>query len=243
VLFSSPELAQYINATFEPAWEMVRQVPIVTIDFGNGKVIKRTLHGNIATYVCTSDGNVLDVLPGIYTPAVYQDKLDQLKNLFLYAYGLEQIGPGLNFNAGSRPDEAKLKKYHARQAELLRVSQPVDVIVRPSDAGKGRIEFGMKLVAADKAPKAKQPAGKSTVDAKAAEIAGWKELADDTQINETARRLQIHSKLAEVGMVKPDAIVKWLYKDVLHADLDDPYLGLGEVLFKNYPFTQEDAKR
>jgi hypothetical protein len=49
--------------------------------------------------------------------------------------------------------------------------------------------------------------------------------------------------LAEVGMIKPDAIVKWLYKDVLHADLDDPYLGLGDVLFKNYPFAEEDARR
>jgi hypothetical protein len=29
---------------------------------------------------------------------------------------------------------------------------------------------------------------------------------------------------------------------VLHADLDDPYLGLGKSLFANYPFAAEDKK-
>jgi hypothetical protein len=32
-----------------------------------------------------------------------------------------------------------------------------------------------------------------------------------------------------------------MYKEVLNADLDDPYLGLGRVLFANYPFAKEDA--
>jgi hypothetical protein len=31
-------------------------------------------------------------------------------------------------------------------------------------------------------------------------------------------------------------LVKWLYKEVLHLDLDDPYLGLQTTLFDGYPF-------
>ena len=69
MLFSSNEVADYINAEFEPVWESVRPVPIVTIDFGNGHTVRRTLHGNIATYICGSDGSVYDVLPGISPPA------------------------------------------------------------------------------------------------------------------------------------------------------------------------------
>jgi hypothetical protein len=42
--------------------------------------------------------------------------------------------------------------------------------------------------------------------------------------------------------VTPDAISKWLYREVLGTDLDDPYLGLKDVLFKNYPFVEEDAE-
>ena len=48
--------------------------------------------------------------------------------------------------------------------------------------------------------------------------------------------------MAATGPVPPKDLVRWLYKDVLHADLDDPLLGLGEVLNKNYPFADEDRK-
>jgi hypothetical protein len=49
--------------------------------------------------------------------------------------------------------------------------------------------------------------------------------------------------LAKSGLVKPEKVMKPIYKDVLHADLDDPYLGLGESLFASYPFGKEDASR
>ena len=81
MLFSDDQVAQFINARFEPAWEMVREVPIVRIDFGGGKVVTRTLHGNILTSVCAADGTLLDALPGIYTAAAYRDQLDQFRLL------------------------------------------------------------------------------------------------------------------------------------------------------------------
>ncbi|HLW64426.1 MAG TPA: hypothetical protein VKS79_03840 [Gemmataceae bacterium] len=232
-----------INLNFEPVWEMVRPVPIVTIDFGNGNVIKRTLHGNIATYVCTADGNVLDVLPGLYQPAVYQKRLQDLQSLFRYVYDAKYYSGGWKL-ASLLP--ARAKEFHVRQAEALKANQPQLVLAQvPVDGAKLRVET-VKLLAADKVPasaRSTQPVAVRVSGVKAEEIAGWRELAEDTQINESVRRLQIHTKLAEVGMVKPDAIVKWLYKEVLHADLDDPYLGLGDVLFKNYPFAEEDAGR
>jgi hypothetical protein len=70
----------------------------------------------------------------------------------------------------------------------------------------------------------------------------WKALADDTRINESVRRQMIHEQLAKNVSVSPRDISKWLYREVLHADLDDPYLGLGDVLFANYPFAAEDAQ-
>ncbi len=73
------------------------------------------------------------------------------------------------------------------------------------------------------------------------DVASWKALEEDTQLNERTRRLQIHELLAGVGLVRPDKVTRPIYKDVLHADLDDPYLGLGKVLFATYPFTKEDA--
>jgi hypothetical protein len=66
------------------------------------------------------------------------------------------------------------------------------------------------------------------------------ELALDAQVNERIRRRTIHEYLARRGAVRPEDIKKWLYKEVLHADLGDPLLGLGNLLNDNYPFADED---
>ena len=58
--------------------------------------------------------------------------------------------------------------------------------------------------------------------------------------NETVRRLMVNEHLARAAATTPPAMTKWLYKDVLHADLDDPYLGLGKMLFDGYVFDKED---
>jgi hypothetical protein len=49
--------------------------------------------------------------------------------------------------------------------------------------------------------------------------------------------------LAKTDLVEPAKVVKRIYKEALHCDLDDPYLGLGGALFANYPFVTEDTAR
>jgi len=241
-LFSSTEIAQFINNAFEPAWESVRPVPIVTIDFGNGTKVTRTLHGNIATYVCDADGRVLDVMAGIYEPSTFQERLNQFQLLARYV--------SFRFGGDRLARETLWKNYHDRQVAALQAGKPAEVLAPNIRGGmmKGKIENPIKLIAAGEA-RGPQPGGlkqrvtPSAKGAAAEEITRWKELAEDTRLNETMRRRMIDEKLSEVGMVPPDQIVKWLYKDVLHADLDDPYLGLGETLFKNYPFAAEERGR
>ena len=80
-MFSREDVSAFINQHFEPAWEMVRPVPIVRIDFGNGNVATRTLRGNVASYVCGADGQIVDILPGIYTPAAYTVALARPRDL------------------------------------------------------------------------------------------------------------------------------------------------------------------
>lgn len=252
MLFSSAEVANYINTHFEAAWETVRPVPMLTIDFGNGKTITRTLHGNIATYVCNWQGNVTDVVPGIYTPDVYLKRLDQAQMLYEFVHwpqrgiqGKQPAFPPNQVAVGNTPD-AVFRDYHRIQAEALKANQAQNQLVKALDKSKEGIESPIKMMAALKpaqAPDANakanpQPAKPAT---KVEDTALLAALAEDTRLNETVRREQIHGKLARVGFVKPDQLVKWLYKDVLHADLDDPYLGLGEALFKSYPFAEEDA--
>jgi len=245
-LFSNDQVAAFLNTRFESAWEMVRPVPIVRIDFGDGKVLTRTLHGNILTSVCTAEGQILDGLPGIYNPRGYLDQLDQFR-LLAHNFSLQPAGTRALW----------LGKYHERQAEHIAKDQPPErffetkkfapvgkgVIERPTERLLGRGQPGPQSTpngprAGVAAPSSSLPPGGA-----AEELAGWRALAEDTRLNETTRRRQIHELLAKAGLVRPEKVLKPIYKDVLHADLDDPYLGLGKVLFESYPFAREDEMR
>ena len=251
MLFSNEQIAAQINASFEPVWVSVRDVPIVRIDFGGGNVLTRTLHGNIATYVCTSDGAVLDVMPGVYEPATYAQRLRQFAMLHRH---VTQDAPGGD-------PAARLRTYHQTQATALARGEPAHVFDfgrparrngRPADFSKTlRIEGPLKLVLQPAPPVVGNTATGTPAASESALTAGvssergrslWESLREDTRVNESTRRRAIHEHLAKAGRVVPDDITLWLYREVLHADLDDPYLGLGETLFATYPFREEDVQ-
>ena len=75
------------------------------------------------------------------------------------------------------------------------------------------------------------------------DLAAWGTLAADTWRNETQRRILIHDRLASSGSVRPEQIKRWLYKEILEANLDDPFLGLGDTLFGDDVFRQVEALR
>jgi hypothetical protein len=77
-----------MNREFECVWESVRPVPTVSISFGDGNVVKRTLHGNIATWVTDSTGRVIDVLPGIFIGDVYVVELTKILHTARGARGM-----------------------------------------------------------------------------------------------------------------------------------------------------------
>jgi hypothetical protein len=229
VLFSDDELADFVNEHFEATWQNVRPVPIVTIDFGNGRVLTRTLNGNVATYVCTSDGQVLDLLPGIYEPRAYRAQLEQLAKLHRW---VQQNGPDR---------AATLASYHRLQAEALAKNEAPREFVEFES--KRRIEQPTKLVLIPTRaapPDVADAAAAITSLATAEDIAHWEVLAEDTRVNETLRRRTIHEYLAAQALVAPTDITRWLYREVLNADLDDPYLGLGKTLFASYPFDDHE---
>ena len=247
-MFSRSEVARFVDDTFEPVWVSVRAAPVVTIDFGNGHTITRTLQGNVATYVCDPDGVVFDVLPGIYTPGVYREQLALLAEL---VRSLSKLP--------AAESTAKLKAYHTRRATVLnRPVPPKSTAVakigggfkggiggfgggiagaagfggRPAPVAGGGIEGPLEAVLAGRPFVPPTPPG--------GDLAARPDLVFDTKVNETVRRKIVHDRLTALGPVKPDDIKGWLFRDVLKADLDDPLLGLGPVLNANYPFAEED---
>jgi hypothetical protein len=233
VLFSRPDVANYINANFEAVWQSVRPVPLVHIDFGNGTKLTRTLHGNIATYCCAADGQVLDIVGGIYDPEGYRARLEQMRLLANYA---DQQG------AEKRND--RLKEYHTGVVEALKKDETLPQFLNVAMLSKAKIEGGLKAVLVKggrPAPKPAATAAKES-DVKGEDVATFKFLLEDTKANEAVRRRQVSELLCASGTVGPEKITRKVYKDILLADLDDPYLGLGKTLFSTYPFAAEDGR-
>lgn len=205
MLFSDPEIAALVRERFVAAWENVRAVPVVEIDFGNGVKIKRTVNGNIATYLCAPDGRVLDIIPGLNSPEAYLQDLRHALDLYRATFA-----QGADF-------EKVVRDYHAaNRSETVRYRSVLDV----SKSGvESRLRVQLGRVAADsKKREVERPLRGLTVEDAML-------LAADTEINRTERKPLLHRMLSE-KIVRPGEITKRVYKEVLHCDLDDPTLGL-----------------
>jgi hypothetical protein len=192
VLFADKSVQDFVREHFTAAWESVRAVPIVTIDFGNGHTLQRTLNGNVATYVCAPDGRVIDVIPGLCDAQTY----------------LKSLNEALKLYARTHADAAALSTWHSEQHQVAldAASQPVvdiDPTARRLDVSKAVVEDPLKIA---------MRADKELV-------------AEDGRRNMLWRRPIVHGLLMRPGL-RPSDITHALYRDALHVDLDDPWLGL-----------------
>ena len=82
VLYSNDKIAAVLHDRFVLHWQSVRPVPTVTIDFGDGRKLQRTLTGNSIHYILDSQARPLDALPGLYGPHAFQRGLSNAQKLF-----------------------------------------------------------------------------------------------------------------------------------------------------------------
>jgi hypothetical protein len=225
VLFSHPELAAYMSERFECAWESVRPVPRVTIDFGDGRTLERTLHGNIVTYFCNAQGQVYDLVPGLVDTREYQRRLEQAERLERAVFGEAVLPLRTRFGA---PMEARTVPFpldsHETQASAWKdivalwhrqlvarsaVGDVGDDPIQVFDGSKFRVEHGLEHALAS------PESGDDTAA-----------LRRDTEYNRHHRVPLASRLLLEHPLPRPESITKEVYRRVLGVDLDDPYLGL-----------------
>lgn len=81
VLYANTDVSKYLSEHFILHWKSVRPAPRVTIDFGDGRKLERTLTGNSIHYILGADALPLDALPGLYGPAAFMRGLMQAETL------------------------------------------------------------------------------------------------------------------------------------------------------------------
>jgi hypothetical protein len=108
-LYANEQVSKLLRERFVLHWQSVRAVPKVTIDFGDGRKMERTLTGNSIHYVLDSEGRLIDALPGMYGPGAF---LRQLVRASSVAKDLATFGT-------DEERQTALRRYHeARFNEL-----------------------------------------------------------------------------------------------------------------------------
>jgi hypothetical protein len=111
-LYSNEQISKLLRERFVLHWQSVRPVPTLTIDFGDGRKMERTLTGNSIHYVLDAEGRLIDALPGMYGPGAFLRELVRASS---------NTGGAANLAAFRTDDERKigLRQYHeARLNEL-----------------------------------------------------------------------------------------------------------------------------
>jgi hypothetical protein len=81
VLYANTDVSKILRERFVLHWKTVRPAPRVTIDFGDGRKLERTLTGNSIHYILDSEGLPVDALPGLYGPAAFMRGLAQAETI------------------------------------------------------------------------------------------------------------------------------------------------------------------
>ena len=71
LLYPEPRINRLLRERFVLHWQTVRPVPKVTIDFGDGRRVQRTLTGNSLHVILDGHGRPIDALPGLFSPDVF----------------------------------------------------------------------------------------------------------------------------------------------------------------------------
>lgn len=247
MLLSDGVVSRYLRENFVLVWNSVRPVPKVTIDFGNGKVLERTLKGNTAFYVCRSDGTVVDSLPGVYLPDDFLKELKSSQNLLKLSNS-----EVLEFHRRRGAQVAQLDLPEVALGKG-RIESPVLKLLTPNKISASKAAVQSPLLAklnledsriTQNVPKtsASTQWNDSIEDVSAKPMtsedyekqhlpgngpAGQRAMRADSQSSLRVLRPAIHKLFGEYARLpRPEECRAAIYKDILKVDIDDPYLGL-----------------
>lgn len=131
VLYADPSVADYLRDNYVLHWQSVRPVPHITIDFGDGRKIERTITGNSVHYVLNSDGRLIDAIPGLWAAEPFLDVLTQSTTTL----SMREVEPSLF--------DTHLRWHSERSAEQLE-RLLIAFRVEPPEPGQGEEQVRME---------------------------------------------------------------------------------------------------
>ncbi|MCC5634477.1 hypothetical protein LC593_01160 [Nostoc sp. CHAB 5844] len=115
-LYPNASISQVLQDRFILHWQSVRPVPKVTIDFGDGRKLERTITGNSIHYILDQSGRPIDAIPGLYGPKAF---LRQLQQAEVAAIEYSKLPTAKR--------QAFLKKYHSDRLNAIQTQWRADL--------------------------------------------------------------------------------------------------------------------
>lgn len=108
-LYPDREVGRLLRERFVLHWSSERPAPVVTIDFRDGRTLRRTVTGNSLHYVLDSEGHVVDAIPGLWGPRAFARVVSRAGEVAREVAGL-----------GDRARARRLASYHEKALGELR---------------------------------------------------------------------------------------------------------------------------
>ena len=246
VYYKNREINQLLRERFVLHWKSVRPVPKVTIDFGDGNRLERTLTGNSIHYVLDSRGRLVDALPGLSGPDAFKKALVEAERGARIAlmqgdgelawwraerYGRQLVLRGRTVPPSQAPrarnaDSLAVSKTTGEAPILRALEEITDEQIR--DIAKSRRK-DIHLDEESRAFLLRKHGVTDPAEAKRLVDAFEATLAQDEAINEYRTGPAILRELSDPEKnqgLDLEAFNEWVYAEVFLAPLSDPWMGL-----------------
>lgn len=198
LLYPQAQINQLLRDHFVLHWQSVRPVPKVTIDFGDGRRVEKTLTGNSVHVVLDPEGRPADALPGLFAPGVF------------HALAVRAHGYAL-------AERGKLAELH-RHA----LAQPLPLSAYAASPPAATPPNGSRAVRASMIAPTKHMVEMPVLRA----VAPLSDVEGDTRTN-LALHARIHQAFAAGAQWSSvDAMVARIYEDLFAMPIHDAALGL-----------------
>ncbi len=258
MLLSDDRVREFLRTRVVPVWESVRPVPKVSIDFGDGRVLNRTLKGNTVVWLCDPRGNVVDAYPGVYVPQAFLSEIE--KGLaFMRSGDPSSVGAWHRSLLGERIEAERRTTMGKAYVETpllnaLGLTANGKRLGRPVAAGAENLSLSLTaessqatyqnliagIVDMSEAPMAPETVraslGSPGKPAPTPEKVERRVAQMDSNQSVRLLRPAMHLLLSmQTHPFRPSDLRDRVFKEILKVDIGDPYLGLGELAIPGTP--------
>jgi hypothetical protein len=241
-LYPDPQVNNLLRDRFILYWSSERPVPVITIDFGDGRMIKRTIGGNSIHYVLDEEGRPIDGIPGLYSASEFVRQLrsdlelcDKLAGLSGSAW--QDVLTRHHQEASNALEHAWKQRLAKAKLDSISPEQASNQVWQTLAEAQGSARLSPEVVAivALKAPPIERAerltASKAAIETPLVQAIGrlQESIAQDTLRDEFGLHRQIHQWFASpVQNVTGDfqALNNTVYSKLFLTPRSDPWLGL-----------------